>query len=304
MAYHAPWKLLNESGLRPKRSLGQNFLIDPSTAGRIVRKSGLAPQDPVLEIGAGLGALTFPLAEAAGRVYAVEKDADLARVLRQSLEKAGVGNVCVVEGDIFDVDPGGLAARENARLMVFGNLPYNISSQCLFFLAACRRWVRQADLMFQRELAVRITARPGTKDYGRLSVMMQYYADIHKTTGVSAHLFYPVPRVDSEVLQFRFRDVLEPAAASEALFSAVVKAAFGKRRKTLQNALSSSELQISREKLSASFAACGIDPQVRAETLAVSQFVHLANALHAQKVSPPSILSFTGGSHLIKFNDF
>jgi 16S rRNA (adenine1518-N6/adenine1519-N6)-dimethyltransferase len=279
MQYKAPWKFLKERQLRPKKTLGQNFLADPSTAALIIRKSGLGPEDSVLEIGAGLGALTLPLSHAAKRVYAVEKDAALAGLLQQQLRKQGIENVSVKNTDIFDVDPSALCAGQSRGLHVFGNLPYYISSQVLFYLIQSRWCIRQADLMFQKEVAQRLTGVPCTKSYSRLSVIMQYYTEIRRTATVGAHLFWPSPKVDSEVLQFRFKPSPEPVLRDEARFLAVVKAAFGKRRKTLQNALLSSELGAGRDALMQAFAQTGINPQSRAETLTVEQFVHLANAL-------------------------
>jgi len=279
MGYHPPWKLLNAEQLRPKKALGQNFLIDPSTAELIVRKSGLSTEDRIVEIGAGLGALTFSLARTARVVYAIEKDAALARILDNQLRINEAANVYLIHQDIFDVDLAALAERENSRLMVFGNLPYYISSQLLIYLVAVRSCIRQADLMFQKEVAQRLTAVPGTKAYSRLSVMLQYYTDIRRTATVDAHLFWPKPKVDSEVLQFRFKETLHPVVGDHALFAAVVKAAFGKRRKTLQNALLSSELGIEKEALLHGLLAAGINPQSRAESLYVDQFVRLTNAL-------------------------
>lgn len=286
-AYIPPWKLLSASGLRPKKALGQNFLADPSTAAMIIRKSGLGKTDAVLEIGAGLGALTLPLAAAAEFVHAVEKDAALAGVLERRLQAEAVENVRLWPQDVFSLDPVRLRQSCGKRLMVFGNLPYYISSQLLFYLIACRDSIQQADLMFQKEVARRLQAVPGGKSYSRISVMMQYYAEIHRTAAVGAHLFWPVPGVDAEVLQFRFKSDPAPKLADPDLFAAVVKAAFGKRRKTLQNALGSSELGLFRGELDRVFARSGIDPRCRAETLSVEQFARLANTVSACRETGP-----------------
>ncbi len=279
MGMPPPWKLLNAGQLRPKKALGQNFLIDPSTAQLIIRKSGLTDKDPVVEIGPGLGALTFSLARAARVVYAIEKDDALVRLLDEQLRLNEVANVRLAHRDIFDADLAEISRREKSPLMVFGNLPYYISSQLLIYLIGLRSCIRQADLMFQKEVARRLTAVPGTKAYSRLSVMLQYYTDISRTAAVDAHLFWPKPGVDSEVLQFRFKDPLHPPLLDHEWFAAVVKAAFGKRRKTLQNALLGSELGLSRPALIRGFDEAGINPQSRAESLSVAQFVYLANAL-------------------------
>ena len=260
--------------------MGQNFLIDPSTAEMIIRKSGVGGKDAVVEIGAGLGALTLPLAAAAKVVYAVEKDSAVAGVLDAELKLRGVDNVVLSNQDIFDVDLASIAAKENRNLMIFGNLPYYISSQVLIRLISVHSCIQQADLMFQKEVAQRLIAGPGTKAYGRLSVLLQYYADIRRTATVSAHLFWPAPKVDSEVLQFNFKQEFAPAVCDPDLFAAVVKAAFSRRRKTLLNAMSSSELKIRREDLLTVFNASGIDPGNRAESLSVNQFVQLTNTIN------------------------
>ncbi|MFO7838768.1 MAG: 16S rRNA (adenine(1518)-N(6)/adenine(1519)-N(6))-dimethyltransferase RsmA [Desulfosalsimonadaceae bacterium] len=280
-AYTPPWKLLNAGHLRPKKALGQNFLVDPSTAEMIIRKSGLTGANVVLEIGAGLGALTLPLAKKAEFVHAVEKDAAVAAVLERQLRAEAVENVRLCTQDVFSVDPGRLCRSSAKRLMVFGNLPYYISSQLLFYLISYRGYIKQADLMFQKEVARRLKAVPGGKSYGRLSVMMQYYAEIRRTAAVGAHLFWPVPQVDAEVLQFRFKFQPAPGLSDPDLFAAVVKAAFGKRRKTLHNALGSSELGLLPGELDCVFAQSGIDPRCRAETLSVEQFARLANTVFA-----------------------
>lgn len=279
MNQQPPWKLLIARNLHPRKALGQNFLVDPSTAEMIIRKSGVNRDAPLVEIGAGLGALTLPLSGAAKVVYAIEKDEALAKILEDELNAKGVGNVVLKNQDIFNIDLAAIAARESRRLMIFGNLPYYISSQVLIYLIHAREVVQQADLMFQKEVARRLIAGPGTKSYSRLSVMLQYYAEIRRTGTVSAHLFWPAPKVDSEVLQFNFKSSFSPAVGDHELFAAVVKAAFGRRRKTLRNAMLSTELDISREGLMHVFRESGIDPRQRAESLTVEQFVRLTNTI-------------------------
>jgi 16S rRNA (adenine1518-N6/adenine1519-N6)-dimethyltransferase len=282
-----PWKLLNERDLRPRKALGQNFLIDPSTAEMIIRRSGARENDAVLEIGAGLGALTFPLSRTARVVYAIEKDQELAGILEGALRDEGIDNVRLRHQNIFDVALAEIAAFENQALRVFGNLPYYISSQVLIYLINARAVVRQADLMFQKEVAQRLLAGPGSKSYSRLSVMLQYYTEIRRTATVNAHLFWPAPKVDSEVLQFQFKGELQPVLKDHALFAGVIKAAFGRRRKTLRNALLSGNLNIRRADIEDIFEQCGIDPRKRAETLKVEQFVHLTNTICEYQANAP-----------------
>jgi 16S rRNA (adenine1518-N6/adenine1519-N6)-dimethyltransferase len=269
--------LLSEWNLHPKKQLGQNFLADPSTARMIISRAGLTSDDVVLEIGAGLGALTIPTARVVKRVHAVEKDADLARALESELRRQDIGNVIIINKDIFDVNIREISDQGLEKLVVLGNLPYNISSPVLFYLIDVRDVVGRAVLMFQKELARRLMAVPGTKDYGRLSVMLQYFADLKRIATVSAHLFVPKPKVDSEVVEITFKKIIENPVADEGILSEIVKAAFGKRRKTLKNALADSSLKADAETINRIFATTGISPSRRAETLSVSEFVALGN---------------------------
>ncbi len=276
----SPRNLLTARKLLPKKHLGQNFLSDPSTAEMIVRRSGLATDEVALEIGAGLGALTLPIARSAKVVYAVEKDKDLVDILRTSLAENRVENVFVIPQNILDVDIAGIAEQEGSPLVVFGNLPYNISSQILIFLINCRHRISRAVLMLQKEMAQRIIAGPGGKAYGRLSVRLQYCADVRKVADVRSNMFYPRPKVDSEVIEIRFRSPVCEAVADEALFSNVIRIAFGKRRKILRNTLSKGDLGIDDETIRKVFEETGIDGMRRAETLTVEEFVRLTNAIY------------------------
>lgn len=276
----SPRNLLIARKLLPKKHLGQNFLSDPSTAEMIVNRARLTNDEVALEIGAGLGALTLPIARSAKTVYAVEKDKDLIDILTASLTANRIENVFVIHHNILDVDIAGIAQRENSPLVVFGNLPYNISSQILIFLINCRNRISRAVLMLQKEMAQRIIAGPGGKAYGRLSVRLQYCADVRKVADVRSNMFYPRPRVDSEVIEIRFRPPTGTTVADESLFSDVIRAAFGKRRKTLRNTLSKGDLGIDGEIVRKVFEETGIDGMRRAETLTVEEFVRLTNAIY------------------------
>ena len=187
----APRTLLKAWQTPPKKQFGQNFLCDPSTPRMIVSRANVSEDHVVLEIGAGLGALTIPLAQAARKVIAVEKDQRLHALLNTELALHGIDNVHLIAGDILSVDISAVAKAENTRLHVFGNLPYNISSQILVQLIAHRRHVARCVLMFQKELAERLRAEPGNKAYGRISVMLQYCAAVSPVATLEAHLFYP-----------------------------------------------------------------------------------------------------------------
>lgn len=275
----SPRALLNAWNLKPKKKLGQHFLADPAAAQMIVGRSKITADDTVLEIGAGLGALTIPAAKAAGQVYAVETDPQLIPLIRSELAVHNLSNVEIIEKSILRVDLGAMVKKTDRRLIVIGNLPYNISSQILIQLIHSRTHVNRAILMFQKELARRMRAAPGNKDYGRLTVMLSYCAEIKSIATMAAALFYPKPKVDSEVVEINFNTARPHPPHDEAMLFQVVKAAFGTRRKTLKNALSASGLQIDPRIASEALSAAGIDPGRRAETLSVPEFVALQISL-------------------------
>ncbi|MFH2044385.1 MAG: 16S rRNA (adenine(1518)-N(6)/adenine(1519)-N(6))-dimethyltransferase RsmA [Pseudomonadota bacterium] len=276
----SPRSLLSASKLSPKKQFGQNFLTDPSTAEMIVLRSKILPEDIILEIGAGLGALTLPLAAVAAKVYAVEKDNGLIPLLENELLSKSVDNVEILNENILKLDINGLAARHDQKIIVIGNLPYNISSQILIKLIKDRSSISRAILMFQKELAGRICGKPGNKDYGRISVMLKYCADSSVIADIKASLFFPKPKIDSQILEIRFREYPEFMADDEQFFFNVIKAAFGKRRKTLKNSLSSSELKINAQTAESALNSVEIDPTRRAETLTIEEFVKLGNAIY------------------------
>jgi 16S rRNA (adenine1518-N6/adenine1519-N6)-dimethyltransferase len=271
--------LLDLHALHPRKRLGQNFLSDPSTAQAIVNRSGVSKDDVVVEIGAGLGALTAPLALAVRSVVAIEKDRHLAAILVEELQAAGITNVQLVEADVLELDWAGLARQVGQRFTVFGNLPYNISSQVVIRLIEFRRYVPRAVLMFQRELALRLAAPPGSKDYGRISAMLAYCATVKSICRVGAGVFFPVPKVDSEVLEIRFEPPCAYPPHDEARLARLIAAAFAQRRKTLRNALSGAGFSISPAVAVRALEQAGIDPARRAETLSAAEFVNLEISL-------------------------
>ncbi len=287
----SPRALLQAYHLRANKRLGQHFLTDPAVAEMIVQAAGISSRDVVLEIGAGLGALTFPAARQAARLYTVEKDTRLADFLRAKIGAEGQSNVVVLERDILRVDIEALAAEADARLVVIGNLPYNISSQILIGLISARKAVKRAVLMFQTELAERLTAGPGGRDYGRLSVMIQYCADLRDVGRVAADRFFPRPKVDSSVLAIFFNTASTLSSMEEDFFFRVVRAAFGRRRKKLHNSLAGSDLGLSAEAARPALERAGIDPSRRAETLDVAEFLALSASLQQSLSSDTKALS-------------
>jgi 16S rRNA (adenine1518-N6/adenine1519-N6)-dimethyltransferase len=269
-------ELLTRHGLSPKKSLGQNFLVDPRVQERIVAAAEIGPEDVVVEIGAGLGALTARLAEVAKRVIAIDRDAQLAAVLRSEL--ADRPNLEIVLGDALDFDLGQAARKAGRPLVVVGNLPYVVTSPVLFATieaAAGGQVVDRAIFMVQKEFAQRMLAPPGGRTYGRLSVMVQQAASAEILFHVGAGAFLPAPAVTSTVLRLRPR--MQPLAEvrDPSLFARIVREAFGARRKMLRRALEPGF----GARAAAALEAAGIAGTRRAEELAVADFARLANAL-------------------------
>lgn len=249
----------------PRRRFGQNFLADPHYVARIVAAVDPQPGDNIVEIGPGLAALTGDLVARAGHIAAVEIDRDLAARLRERFTPA---QLTLYEADALAFDFAALGPR----LRVVGNLPYNISSPLLFHLAAHDAQLRDLTVMLQKEVVARMTAAPGTADYGRLTVMLQAKFRITRLVVVPPGAFRPAPKVESAVARLVPLRADKPAIADEARFARVVAAAFAQRRKTLRNALAAVADVAALE-------AAGIDPSARGETLSVADFVRLSNAL-------------------------
>ena len=279
----SPRILLAAHNIRPKKQMGQNFIVDPGFTEKIVKLAEILPEDIILEIGAGLGALTIPLARRAQKVFAVEKDRQIIPILNLEILVSGLTNISVIEKDILSVDVKALVEDMGGKIVVMGNLPYNISSQILVQLVRSREGISRAVLMFQKELAQRITAETGCKDYGRLTVMLRYCSDIKKLFNAKASLFFPKPKIDSEILELKFKKEIDHKAVDELFFFKVIKSGFGNRRKTLKNALSASDLNIDSNTATMVLEKSGIDPIRRAETLTVEEFVRLSNTLIEHK---------------------
>lgn len=264
--------LLRRHGLRPRKSLGQNFLIDEGALARIAAAAALTADDAVLEIGPGLGSLTRHLAVAARQVVAVEIDQTLLPVLAEVV--AGHPNVRVVHADVLTVDPAELS--EGQRYKVVANIPYYITSAVIRHLLEARVRPDVIVLTVQREVAERICAAPG--DLSILAVSVQAYARAELVARIPAGAFYPRPDVDSAVV--RLTALPEPAFGSldADRFFRVVKAGFGQKRKQLRNALSAG-LRQPAQAIDAWLAQANIDPTRRAETLSLDEWRALANAM-------------------------
>ena len=267
-------KILAQYDIHPRKRLGQSFLEDVNITCRIAALVAPAGDETVVEIGAGLGVLTAELAKEAGRVIALEIDQRLLGVLRDRF--AGSDRVEIVAGDVLAYDFS--SACPGRRIKVVGNLPYYISTPILFRLITYRRTIGSMVLMFQKELADRITSPPGTKEYGIPSVIVARYTRVIRSMTVSPTCFYPVPDVVSSVLSFVVCED-ETTPEEEVLFAMTVRSAFSHRRKTLWNNLRAAGFTL--DTLEQVMKKTGIKGSRRAETLTVDEFRLLATELAA-----------------------
>jgi 16S rRNA (adenine1518-N6/adenine1519-N6)-dimethyltransferase len=272
--------VLRESEFRPKKSLGQNFLIHENVIESILRLLDLDRNDGVVEIGPGLGFLTRRLLQLAGQVWAVEVDDALVKRLRQS-GWAAEPRLHLIHGDILAVPLPQMLP--STMLKLAGNLPYSISTPVLFRIFDWREHFSSLVLMVQKEVADRIASRPGTKDYGTLSVWCQLHGRVTEKVSVSPEAFFPRPKVRSTVLKIEL--FAEPliADADLPILRGLVRAAFGQRRKTLSNNLTS-WLKRARKDIDDFLRSCDIDPKRRGETLGVDEFVKLAGRLRHSSI--------------------
>jgi 16S rRNA (adenine1518-N6/adenine1519-N6)-dimethyltransferase len=265
---------------KAKKKFGQNFLVDEQIIGNIISAICPEPEDNMVEIGPGLGALTRPLLKKLNHLHVVEIDRDIIARLERDypqdnppnpLFKGGASlkpKLSIHAGDALEFD----IATLPAPLRIVGNLPYNISSPLLFHFAAYAERIRDMHFMLQNEVVERMVAEPSTPAYGRLSVMLQYRFQMEKLLDVPPESFRPAPKVDSAIVRMIPLPVSEIAVRNEKLFAAIIRTAFGQRRKTLRNTLRGYLDETGFEKL-------GINPQLRAENLAVIDFIKVANYL-------------------------
>lgn len=282
--------VLRRFGIRPRKRFGQHFLISQRALDRIVETADLSSEDTVLEIGAGLGTLTAALADRAGHVIAVEVDDGLIPALRMAVSE--YANVRIIHGDILDLMEEGRGKKEEGKhpvpssfflrpssfTKVVANLPYNVASLLIVKLLETPLGLSRMALTVQREVANRLAASPGTKDYGALSVAVQYRATVEVVDRVPATAFYPPPEVESAIVRIAVRAQPAVTVSDEPRFFAVVRAAFGQRRKTLRNALTG--VGIRPAEAAEACAAAGIDPRRRGETLSLHEFAALSERVY------------------------
>ncbi len=283
--YASPKRVLESLGLRPRKRFGQNFLLDARFAARVA--SAIPEGAAIIEIGGGIGALTAALRDRARMLTVLEIDRDLLPILRSRFD--GDARIEIREGDALDFDFAAHLQGLAAPRAICGNLPYNITSPLIERILACSGEWDLSVLMVQREYAQRLTAKPGTAEYGSLTVFVGYYCTTRKLADVGAGGFYPAPAVASSIV------ILEPIARAESralderLFFVLTRAAFAQRRKMASNSIASA-LQLEsadRSLLATAFEQTSIAPQARAEEIALSDYIRLADELHALGFKSP-----------------
>ncbi len=275
-------RLLSKYNFRCRKSMGQNFLVDANIVSKIVASALLGKDDVVFEIGPGLGVITRAAALKAKSVVSLELDRNLVRIMEETLE--GLSNVHVVAGDAMKAGLDGIVkdrAGHCGEYKLIANLPYNITTPLILRLLTGGFNISLYVIMVQKEVAGRITALPGGKEYGSLSVAVQYHTEAEYLFRVPRTVFIPRPDVDSAVVRLARRQEPAVRVPDEELFFRVVRSSFGQRRKTLLNALGAAFSHISREQLGKLLQAAGIDPCRRGETLSLGEFAGIAREMHS-----------------------
>ena len=263
-----------------QKKFGQNFLIDRHVLGKIAAAAGVTKDDLVVEVGPGIGTLTQVLSTAAREVAAVEIDRKLLPILQETL--AGYDNVTVIHADILKVDIAELAREKNGGrpLKIVANLPYYITTPIIMGLLESHAPIESMTLLVQKEVADRMKAGPGSKDYGALSLAVQYYAEPYLAANVPPNCFMPRPNVDSALITLTTHKEPPVRAQDEKLLFRLIRASFNQRRKTLVNGLAnSSELDFSKEEIQSALETLGLPPAVRGEALMLSEFAALSDTL-------------------------
>ncbi|MBQ9014846.1 MAG: 16S rRNA (adenine(1518)-N(6)/adenine(1519)-N(6))-dimethyltransferase RsmA [Firmicutes bacterium] len=281
-------QLKDKYGFRFAKGLGQNFLTDPSVPEAMVRGSGIGPQDLVIEIGPGIGVLTAAAAEAAGRVVAIEVDGRLLPILGETLQE--YENIEVICADVLKTDLAQLIDEQirtyglTGAVRVIGNLPYYITTPIIMKLLEEELPIDSITVMMQKEVADRIEAGPGSREYGAISLAVQYYCRVSRIISVPKEVFLPRPKVDSAVLLLELREEKAVRVKDEARLFTCIRAGFGQRRKTLVNSLSGAG-NLPKETVREVLAAAGIEENRRAETLSIEEFAKIADELTSREGS-------------------
>ena len=274
--------VMERHGFTFSKSLGQNFIVNPSVCPRIAQEGGAAPGVGVIEIGAGIGVLTAELARRADKVVCVEIDRRLLPILAETL--AEFSNITIVNADVMKTDLAALIAREfpGMEVVVCANLPYYITSPILMSLLEQRLPIRSITVMVQKEAAQRICAQPGTRDSGAISAAVRYYSQPRVLFPVSRGSFLPAPEVDSAVIRLDLHPTPPVAVADEATLFRVIRGAFGQRRKTVLNTLSAA-LELPKEETRTLLEQAGVPATARAEALTLEQCAAIAGGVWSRE---------------------
>ncbi|KXL51944.1 ribosomal RNA small subunit methyltransferase A [Anaerotignum neopropionicum] len=274
-------QIIEENGFFFKKNFGQNFLIDSNILENIAHCAGITKEDCVLEIGPGIGSLTQVLAETAREVVAVEIDSSLIPILNQTLN--GYDNIEILNQDILKADIDAIIEEKNSGkpIKVVANLPYYITTPIIMDLLEKERHIDTITVMVQKEVAERMQASPKEKEYGALSIAVQYYCDAHLDMIVQPSCFMPRPKVASAVITLQVLPERKVKTKDEALFFHLVKSAFGQRRKTLLNCLFNlGKLNLSKEELTSIIVSLGWDERIRGEALGIEEFAALTDVIY------------------------
>jgi 16S rRNA (adenine1518-N6/adenine1519-N6)-dimethyltransferase len=278
----SPREIINHYAIKPRKSLGQSFLMEQNVIERIASIANVTENDIVVEIGAGMGVLTEYLAQKAAKLVAVELDDQLVKVLDDRLSK--YNNIQIYHGNILRFDFREIADVKNRKIKIVGNIPYNISSPVLFYLLSFRDVINSFVLMMQKEVVQRLVAASGCKSYGVPSVILQMFADVEKVMDVPASNFYPRPKVESSVIKGMFLERSLIELTNEEFFIKLVRDSFAQRRKMLINNLKKSKLleDVPELFLKEALILARIDGKRRSETLSVEEFGYLSNILKSR----------------------
>lgn len=270
-------EIFSEYGFRPLRRYGENYLIDGNIKDKIIGAAHIAKGDVVLEIGPGLGALTIDLARSEAAVYAVEKDRKAFPILKD-IVRDDFPNLKLCCGDILNFDLNNI--RDSEKVKVIGNLPYYITTPIIEYLIKNRTSIASILITVQREVANRFLASPGSEDYGSISCFIQYHTRPSYIHTIKKTSFWPVPDVDSSLIRLEILPKPAVSVRDEELFFRIIRGTFNQRRKSIINSLGrESVLNLSKERLSKVLAGIGVDPAIRPQSLSLSDFATLSNAL-------------------------
>jgi 16S rRNA (adenine1518-N6/adenine1519-N6)-dimethyltransferase len=268
-------KLWQEHDFRPLKRLGQNFLIDKNVRKKIINALPLDGKNVAIEIGAGFGVMTFEIAEKAKKIFAVEKDPKICRIMAPLFSEKK--NLELIQGDILDLDIKALTPK-NSRMLIFGNIPYYITTPVIEKIIENKQFISASYIVMQNEVASRIVALPGSKVYGALSCFVQFYAKSEKLFKIKKNSFYPTPKVDSCLLKMEFFDEPQVKVRNKELMFRIIRKAFLQRRKKVLNSLAHAHfLSKDRDEWKEIFENCGIDASKRAEDLSVRDYARISD---------------------------